>query len=343
MAGHLLKRHNCITGSPMLSQIRGTDEEHGGGIHRLPLASARPEPGPTPRGRIRHRRQQQVASTVADRGRRGHRQDQDARSSGRASDFEWRRPAPSAAADLHSARRARDDPARPPYPGRSSRQRRRLRVRQTAILPWSGTFHSVGSRLLRLHALSIGLDSSFTILDRSDSADLLELVRTEHGLSRSLSRFPRKDTCLAIYSYTVNAGCPLEETLAQTFPWCADWPNELRRLFEAYVVAKQRESVLDYDDLLLYWRHAMAETIVATEIRGCFDHILVDEYQDTNRLQAEILLALRPGDRATATPVPSAAEQLLAPRRDGGADRQHARRRARDEMALEVEGVVLKA
>jgi DNA helicase II / ATP-dependent DNA helicase PcrA len=165
---------------------------------------------------------------------------------------------------------------------------------QTAILPWSGTFHSVGSRLLRLHALSIGLDPSFTILDRSDSADLLELVRTEHGLSRTLSRFPRKDTCLAIYSYTVNAGCPFEETLAQTFPWCADWPNELRRLFEAYVVAKQRENVLDYDDLLLYWRHAMAEPAIATEIRSCFDHVLVDEYQDTNRLQAEILLALRP-------------------------------------------------
>src|SRR5262249_32029862 len=165
---------------------------------------------------------------------------------------------------------------------------------QTTILPWSGTFHSVGSRLLRLHALSIGLKPSFTVLDRSDSADLLDLVRSELGLSRTASRFPRKDTCLAIYSYTVNAGCPLEETLAQSFPWCADWPNELRRLFETYVVAKQRESVLDYDDLLLYCGHAMAETIVATEIRGCFDHILVDEYQDTNRLQAEILLALRP-------------------------------------------------
>ena len=123
---------------------------------------------------------------------------------------------------------------------------------QTAILPWSGTFHSVGSRLLRLHALSIGLDPSLTILDRSDSADLLDLVRSDFGLSRTASRFPRKDTCLAIYSYTINAGCPLEETLAQCFPWCADWPNELRRLFEAYVVAKQRDNVLDYDDLLLY-------------------------------------------------------------------------------------------
>ena len=168
------------------------------------------------------------------------------------------------------------------------------RASQTAVLPWSGTFHSVGSRLLRLHALSIGLDASFTILDRSDSADLFDVVRTELGMYRTVSRFPRKDTCLAIYSYTINAGCRLEETLAQSFPWCADWPNELRRLFEAYVVAKQRESVLDYDDLLLYWRHAMAEPAVATEIRGCFDHVLVDEYQDTNRLQAEILLALRP-------------------------------------------------
>ena len=165
---------------------------------------------------------------------------------------------------------------------------------QTAILPWSGTFHSVGSRLLRLHAPSIGLDPSFTILDRSDSADLLDLMRTELDLARTASRFPRKGTCLAVYSYTVNAECPLEETLAQGFPWCADWAGELRRLFEAYVVAKQRDNVLDYDDLLLYWRHAMAEPAVATEIRGCFDHVLVDEYQDTNRLQAEILMALRP-------------------------------------------------
>ena len=168
------------------------------------------------------------------------------------------------------------------------------RASMQTILPWSGTFHSAGSRLLRLHAPSLGLDPSFTVLDRSDSADLLDLVRSELGLARTASRFPRKGTCLAIYSYTVNAGCPLEETLAHGFASCADWPSELRRLFEAYVLAKQRDNVLDYDDLLLYWRHAMAEPAVATEIRGCFDHILVDEYQDTNRLEAEILLALRP-------------------------------------------------
>ena len=164
----------------------------------------------------------------------------------------------------------------------------------SSLLPWSGTFHAIGSRLLRLHAGPIGLDPTFTVLDRADSADLLDLVRSERGLSQSASRFPRKDTCLAIYSYTVNAGCPLEETLAGCFPWCAEWPGELRRLFQAYVARKQQDNVLDYDDLLLYWRQAMVEPAVAAEICRRFDHVLVDEYQDTNRLQAEILRALRP-------------------------------------------------
>jgi DNA helicase II / ATP-dependent DNA helicase PcrA len=164
----------------------------------------------------------------------------------------------------------------------------------SSLLPWSGTFHSIGNRLLRLHAGSIGLDSAFTVLDRADSEDFLDLVRGELGLSQTASRFPRKGTCLAIYSYTVNASCPLEETLAGFFPWCAEWSGELRRLFQTYVARKQQDNVLDYDDLLLYWRHAMAEPAVAAEICRRFDHVLVDEYQDTNRLQAEILLALRP-------------------------------------------------
>jgi DNA helicase-2/ATP-dependent DNA helicase PcrA len=91
-------------------------------------------------------------------------------------------------------------------------------------------------------------------------------LRGELGLSQTASRFPRKGTCLAIYSYTVSASCPLEETLAGFFPWCAEWSGELRRLFQAYVARKQQDNVLDYDDLLLYWRHAMAEPAVAAEI-----------------------------------------------------------------------------
>ena len=137
----------------------------------------------------------------------------------------------------------------------------------SSLLPWSGTFHAIGSRLLRLHAGSIGLEPTFTVLDRANSADLLDLVRSELGLSQTGSRFPRKDTCLAIYSYTVNAGCALEDTLAEFFPWCTEWSGELRRLFQAYVAEKQQDNVLDYDDLLLYWRHAMAEAGAAAEIR----------------------------------------------------------------------------
>ena len=82
-----------------------------------------------------------------------------------------------------------------------------------------------------------------------------------------------------------------------SFPWCTDWSAELRELFAAYVETKQKQNVLDYDDLLLYWAHAMSDPEIATDIRGRFDHVLVDEYQDTNRLQASILLALKPTGR----------------------------------------------
>ncbi|HEX5317547.1 MAG TPA: ATP-dependent helicase [Stellaceae bacterium] len=163
-----------------------------------------------------------------------------------------------------------------------------------AFLPWSGTFHAIGNRLLRLHADALGLDPNFTVLDRADAADLLDLVRHDQGLSRTKSRFPKKGTCLSIYSYTVNAGCALSETLERGFPWCSDWEDELKRLFGAYVAAKQRDSVFDYDDLLLYWREALASPGVAGRMRGLFDHILVDEYQDTNAIQAAILMALAP-------------------------------------------------
>ena len=85
---------------------------------------------------------------------------------------------------------------------------------------WSGTFHAIANRLLRLHAQAIGLSPSFTVLDRSDSADLMNLVRNDLGLSNKANRFPKKDTCLAIYSHTVNTCCELAVTLRSAFPWC---------------------------------------------------------------------------------------------------------------------------
>jgi DNA helicase-2/ATP-dependent DNA helicase PcrA len=167
----------------------------------------------------------------------------------------------------------------------------------THALSWAGTFHGIGARLLRGYADQIGLHPLFTIHDREDAADLMNLVRHELGFSRTETRFPTKSTCLAIYSRCVNAQAPLEQVLQTAFPWCSAWTAELKELFAAYTDAKQRQSVLDYDDLLLYWAQMVADPGLAEDIGSRFDHVLVDEYQDTNRLQAAILFALKPGGR----------------------------------------------
>jgi DNA helicase-2/ATP-dependent DNA helicase PcrA len=164
----------------------------------------------------------------------------------------------------------------------------------TDALHWAGTFHGIGARLLREHAVQIGLDPAFTIHDREDSADLLNIVRHELGFSQAKSRFPAKGTCIAIYSRVVNSEQSLEEVLKTTFPWCGMWAKELRDLFAAYVEAKQRQNVLDYDDLLLYWAAMMRDPSIRASLGERFDHVLVDEYQDTNKLQSSILLALKP-------------------------------------------------
>jgi DNA helicase-2/ATP-dependent DNA helicase PcrA len=164
-------------------------------------------------------------------------------------------------------------------------------------LNWSGTFHAIGARLLREYAPQIGIDRDFTIHDREDSADLMNLVRHDLGFSKMEKRFPMKGTCLSIYSRAVNSEAPLADVLGSFFPWCAEWEAELQKLFGAYVEAKQKQSVLDYDDLLLYWSQVMLEPSIGHDIASRFDHVLVDEYQDTNRLQASILLGLKPNGR----------------------------------------------
>jgi DNA helicase-2/ATP-dependent DNA helicase PcrA len=168
------------------------------------------------------------------------------------------------------------------------------RRRQVASLRWAGTFHSVANRLLRRYATAVGLEPSFTVMDRSDSEDLMNLVRGRQGHGARAKRFPQKGTCLSIYSRSVNSGEPLDECLERHYPWCAEWEKELRQLYRAYVTTKQERSILDYDDLLLYWSYLMQEPRLAADVASHFDHVLVDEYQDTNKLQASVLLALRP-------------------------------------------------
>jgi DNA helicase-2/ATP-dependent DNA helicase PcrA len=179
---------------------------------------------------------------------------------------------------------------------------RRLRAAQGAagqpIPPsgrlWGGTFHAISTRLLRRYGKAIGLPTQFAVLDRGDAEDLMAVARTDLGLAKTDRRFPQKGTCLDIYSRCVNARQKLPDVLDTSFRWCKDWHDELKKLFDAYVDRKESTATLDYDDLLLYWQALVSDAQTAPLIRGQFDRVLVDEYQDTNVLQAEILRGLCP-------------------------------------------------
>src|SRR5271157_152576 len=162
---------------------------------------------------------------------------------------------------------------------------------------WGGTFHAVATRLLRRYGKAIGLPPGFTIHDRADAEDLMNVVRTELGLAKTDQRFPRKGTCMDIYSRCVNAREKLEVALVRHFPWCLEWGDELKRLFGGYVDRKEACGVLDYDDLLLYWHGLLEDPTAGPIVRGQFDCLLVDEYQDTNVLQSEIVYHLSPQGR----------------------------------------------
>jgi DNA helicase-2/ATP-dependent DNA helicase PcrA len=159
-------------------------------------------------------------------------------------------------------------------------------------LAWSGTFHSVGNRILRSFAKHVGLNPNFTVLDRADAADLMDVIRHELGYSSKEKRFPRKDACLAIYSYRVNTRLSLKQTLEEQFPWVSEWEQDLTKIYREYVARKQKNNVLDFDDLLLYWHGMMKNPALAQSLAANFEHVLVDEYQDTSSLQSEIIQAL---------------------------------------------------
>ena len=159
---------------------------------------------------------------------------------------------------------------------------------------WGGTFHAVANRLLRLHGRALGLAPDFTVLDQADGADVMNLVREELGLATRERRFPRKETLAAVYSRTVNAGEKLGDVLKRHYPWCLDEADGIREVFRSYTERKRVQHVLDYDDLLLFWKALACGEQTRDQLAGMFDHVLVDEYQDTNALQADILEGLRP-------------------------------------------------
>ena len=156
-----------------------------------------------------------------------------------------------------------------------------------------GTFHSVAQRFVRLHASALGLAAGYGVLDAGDAADVLDMLREEHGHAQSRRRFPKKSTLLDIYSRTVNAQRQLSEVVADSFPWCEEHCEAMAALFKAYSARKRALGVLDLDDLLLYWRALAADERVGGSIEQAFDHVLIDEYQDVNGLQVDIVRGLR--------------------------------------------------
>ncbi|NLY00265.1 MAG: ATP-dependent helicase [Rhodopirellula sp.] len=162
---------------------------------------------------------------------------------------------------------------------------------------WGGTFHGTGVRLLRLAGKMIGVNPRFTVLDQNDAEDLMAAICRELDLGKKDKHFPKKRGCMAVHSYSVNAELPLKKTLASQFPQHQDYAEPLEKLFEAYNQRKAERNLFDFDDLLIKWCDLLEHPEAGPEIRGRFDHILVDEYQDTNRLQARLLKLISPEGR----------------------------------------------
>jgi DNA helicase-2/ATP-dependent DNA helicase PcrA len=177
------------------------------------------------------------------------------------------------------------------------RAAREMLQRARGLVPASarvlgGTFHSVAHRLVRRHAAALGLPGGFGVLDAGDAADVLDLLREEHGHAQARTRFPRKGTLLDIYSRTVNAQAPLSGVLAEHFPWCEEQREAISALLKAYTARKRALGVIDLDDLLLSWRALARDEVIGPRLAASFDHVLIDEYQDVNGLQVDLARAL---------------------------------------------------
>ena len=161
-----------------------------------------------------------------------------------------------------------------------------------------GTFHSVGHRLLRQFGTAAGLPADFTIMDQGDAQDLMQLSRGALGFAKSAKRFPKKETLHYLYSRHVNTELPIDELLHRELPHFLEYEEQIVALFADYTLRKQERNLVDYDDLLLFWATMLeASPELAARIAGLYDHVLVDEYQDTNLLQARILRGMCAGHR----------------------------------------------
>jgi DNA helicase-2/ATP-dependent DNA helicase PcrA len=156
-----------------------------------------------------------------------------------------------------------------------------------------GTFHSYANGVLRKYAQMIGFESNFTILDQTDAEDVMNLLRTQMKYDTREKRFPRKATLYDLHSRSINTVTPLLTLIDNDYPQYLDQENDIRLIHQSYMEYKRRHNLMDYDDLLVHLIRLMRDhpTVAATLADQC-KYIMVDEYQDTNRLQAEIVRLL---------------------------------------------------
>jgi ATP-dependent DNA helicase UvrD/PcrA len=195
-----------------------------------------------------------------------------------------------------------------------------------------GTFHAIAHKIIRQHAESFSLPPQFTIVDQSDATDLLDVLRPDHGLDGTAQRAPRAAACADIYTRCVNTGRPVSEVVTAGFPWCKPFTAQLAALFRAYTARKRARNLLDFDDLLLLWQAALADPAAGPVLRGMFDAVLVDEYQDVNAVQASIVRLLQP-DGKQLTCVGDDAQAIYGFR---GADPAHLRQLTADYPGLDI-------
>ena len=210
-----------------------------------------------------------------------------------------------------------------------------------------GTFHAIAHKIIRQHAESFSLPPQFTILDPGDTVDILDVLRPDHGLADTAltgpgpagpgpagtrHRAPRAAACADIYTRCVNTGRPVSEVVTASFPWCVPFISQLAGLFRGYTARKRARHLLDFDDLLLLWQAALADPVAGPVLRGMFDAVLVDEYQDVNAVQASIIRLLQP-DGKQLTCVGDDAQAIYGFR---GADPAHLRQLTADYPGLDI-------
>jgi DNA helicase II / ATP-dependent DNA helicase PcrA len=166
--------------------------------------------------------------------------------------------------------------------------------------PRGGTFHQVAHRYVAAYAEILGLPKGFSVLDPAEASDLMDLLRGQHDLAGTTARFPRPATLVEVYSRCVNTGNALSEVVPAEYPWCEPHLGAMAELFRAFTARKRKSALLDFDDLLLYWRALVGQESWGAHLSEGFDFVLVDEYQDVNGIQADIVRALAPrGDGLT--------------------------------------------